>query len=239
MVQAIRSAQRLDARRPGARTKARAAALELFCATLDTVISFVDNAGDLLPARTFGPDGKVVGSPHARYNEFCELCWRRTQYRSSFDGGKGVVPGLSKRYCANHNPCTSPAEYRRDLKFRQALAAEVKYLSREVPLLKRVLSFVEDAEAPSGIRLRLEPASLAEEDVRRAAYALLRYRIRGTGNTRESVLVLRIQGMSGKEIAARLGLTERAVWYALSTARKNIETAENIRWMSKSFPLGA
>jgi DNA-binding CsgD family transcriptional regulator len=242
--QASLSAQRLQA--SATRGTKSSKSLAVFCATLDTLISFIDDCSALVPQKTSGPDGSVKGSRGVRYSEFCELCWRRTQYFVSVQSGALTgARGNSKRFCAEHTPWKSTAidpdgkreansEYRRALAYKAQFHAELKALESMVPSRHSITQFAADAEAVLGYRIHFSPVSQHEEDMRRAAYALVHSRLRGT---RENAILLKCRGLDAKEIGLRLGLSERAIWYALGTAEKRARAGDLIRWGARSFPL--
>ena len=214
LVNACKSAFRLN-------KNSNAKALMRFAATLDTLVSVIDHCNGLTPRRTTGPDGQRL-SQHADVAEavYCELCWRATIYSSSprsseeYSSKRG-----SRRYCAQHDPSDPASGYRRDLAYKAVF-------DRERGALVHL--------GTSAFRVRLPPASYAEEDIRRAAYALVHAHLEGT---KEKAMLLVRQGRSQSDIASQLGISRQAVSKALQSARKRIANAEHIRWGSRSFPL--
>jgi len=153
------------------------------------LISFIDYCGCLTPRRTNGPIGqKLVRHSDPRAPVYCSLCWRSTVYTSAVHGSAEGSKRGSRRFCSFHDPADSTSQYRRDLPYRAAFDRE-----------RRAIVGI----GPSAHKLRFEPVSYAEEDVRRAAYALVRSGLRGI---KEQVFLLHSQGVSQAGIARRLQL---------------------------------
>ncbi|MES2353190.1 MAG: sigma factor-like helix-turn-helix DNA-binding protein [Pseudomonadota bacterium] len=204
-------------------THRRYTPLETFDGTINTLIGFLDYCDTLQPQRTTNSQGKrLTRKQISKHDAYCQLCWRQTEYAAGLKKNRNFPfpeRRLSRRFCSCHDPSVPNSEYRRDYAYKEAFELELAALTRR---------------KKSEYNIRFEPASWAEEDLRRAAYALVHSRLKGT---REQVLILRIQGKSLNEIAEALKISRRAVSKALSTAKKQIETMEHIRWGSVTFPL--
>lgn len=99
---------------------------------------------------------------------------------------------------------------------------------------KPPFAFLPDAECPSGLQMHLVPVSGHEEDIRRAAYAMVHSGLQGT---QAQCAALKAQGYNTLQIADRLAITDRAVRLALSALQPRLESAERIRWGSRFAPL--
>lgn len=220
---AIRSAQAMTSK-PHGQTCQR------FCCTLDSTMNLIDTFSALRPAHTHGPTGRVALKAQGHYDEYCELCWRPTEFFTHGDlrDAEDRKLGLSRRFCSEHNPQTSASNYRRDLKFKERFLAEVASI-RKYGLARnneRVL-FLQNTDKPSGWEMHLAPATAHPEDVRRAAYALVHSKLQGTPS---QCWALKKQGMPTQEIANCLGVTDRAVRMALSSIKPKLSQAEQVRW---------
>jgi len=78
--------------------------------------------------------------------------------------------------------------------------------------------------------MHLVPVSGHEEDIRRAAYAMVHSGLQGS---QAQCAALKSQGYTTPQIAERLAITSRAVRLALSALQPRLEGAERIRWGSR------
>lgn len=203
-----------------------------FCSTLDSLMLMIDVISSKEPSHTGGPNGRVYLMPKRRHGEYCELCWRQTEIASHGDlrDTDNRKLSISKRFCEEHNPQTAPSNYRYDLNFRSAFWAEIEQIYRlKLAQHKTQLKFAPNKDTPSGYELHLVPATGHPEDVRRAAYALVHSKLRGTP---AQCWAFKQQGLSSQQTAERLGITDRAVRLALSTVIPKLKQAELIRWGS-------
>lgn len=137
---------------------------------------------------------------------------------------------ISKRFCEEHNPQTAPSNYRYDLNFKSAFWAEIEQIYRlELAQHNSQFKFAPNKDTPSGYELHFVPVTGHPEDVRRAAYALVHSKLRGTP---AQCFAFKLRGLSPKQTAAELGITDRAVRLALSTIIPKLKQAELIRWGS-------
>lgn len=189
-------------------------AATMFSATVDSVLSLFRRLSRRRPYWHLEPDFGRVSDKIVRPDDgtFCELCWRPSMRTEALKSRSNNFNGrrLSPRYCSHHNPSDSRSKYRTDLRYRAAF-------SREVEALFRFES--------SAYLLRIQPRSFDEEDVRKAAYALVHSRLRPLGarrpGLRERVFSLHARGLRQAEIACELGVSRQAV----SKALKNLRTA--------------
>lgn len=203
--------------------------LTRFCGTLDSVMALIDEFSKLHPVVTHGPMGRVALQARGHEAEYCELCWRKTEWYTHGNQRDEADRrmGWSRRFCGEHNPKSAASNYRRDLKFKDAFANELKFI-RENGLARKkgVVVFLPDSREPSGMGLHLVPASAHQEDVRRAAYALVHGGLQGTAS---QCLAFESQGLSVSHIAARLEITARAVRLAIARAQPKLKQAELLR----------
>jgi hypothetical protein len=204
-------------------------ACETFCSTLDTVMALIDALSAIRPHHTHGPDGSIALKAKGQHAQYCELCWRETEHYTAgpLRDAEDQRLGFSRRFCNEHNPQSAASNYRRDLKFKEAFANELKFI-RENGLARKKGSvvFLPDAREPSGMALHLVPASAHQEDVRRAAYALVHSGLQGTAS---QCLAFEWQGLPVPQIAAHLGITARAVRLAIARAHPKLKQAELAR----------
>lgn len=204
-----------------------------FCATLDTVICCIDVLGTLLPGRT----NVAKGARHSRQKtwgtDYCELCWRKVKFLVASEKAEGgeVVRG-SRRFCEEHSPRSPNSAYWRDRRYKDAFEAEILRLYQRrswssTKLGTAVLELEPDASKVTGARMHVAPVTVHQEDIRRAAYAMVRAGLHGT---RETCIIMRTRGATNKEIAASLDISERAVRLAFETARKRLMQVAEIRW---------
>lgn len=227
---AIRSAQ-------ASTGKPFAANCERFCSTLDTVMALITKFSSLLPAHTHSAKGRVALKAKGCNISYCELCWRQTEYAAQGElrDAEDQRQKISRRFCVEHNQQKSPSGYRRDLKFKELFAQELELLSRHnLTRKKSPFVFLPDATCVSGRQIHLVPVSVYEEDMRRAAYAVVHSGLQGTQG---QCLALKAKGYSIAEIAERLSITDRAVRLALAAAKSRLKSAERIRWGGRSAPL--
>lgn len=201
-----------------------------FCRTLDTLMRLIDTLSRKQPQHTGGPTGRVYLKAKGRYADYCDLCWRPSEVTIQGDqrDEENRKLSTSRRFCTEHNPQTSASNYRRDLKFKADFWAEIENI-RKLGLARydTKFKFLPDETTPSGSQLHLVPVSAHPEDVRRAAYALVHSKLRGTP---AQCLAMKMQGLNPQETAARLGITDRAVRLALSGVMPKLKQAELIRW---------
>ncbi|MEJ5896630.1 hypothetical protein WIT60_07200 [Aquabacterium sp. G14] len=205
-------------------------ACDRFCSTLDSVMSLIDTISTRRPVHTGGPNGRICLAPPGKHEDYCELCWRRTEIAMKGDlrDADNRKLSVSRRFCEEHNPQSATSNYRRDIKFRSAFLAEIEQIGRlKLALCDSKFKFVSDLETPSGWELHIAPVTAHPEDVRRAAYALVHSRLRGTP---AQCWAFKKQGLNSQQTAARLGITDRAVRLALSTIVPKLKQAEEIRW---------
>lgn len=79
--------------------------------------------------------------------------------------------------------------------------------------------FLPDATCPSGMQMHLVPVSAHEEDIRRAAYAMVHS---GVWGTQAQCIAMQFQGCNNARIAERLTITSRAVRQALATVKQRL-----------------
>jgi hypothetical protein len=227
---AIRSAQS-QARHPSEPACVR------FCSALDTTMALLDKFSSLRPAHTHGANGRVALKAKGTSELYCELCWRHTEYAAQGDArdADDNRPMVSRRFCSEHNQQRSPSAYRRDLRFKDLFTAEHELLTWQgLARRKGPFVFLTDATCPSGMQMHLVPASAHEEDIRRAAYAMVHSGLQGT---QAQCLALQAEGFNNAQIAKRLTITVRAVRLAISAAHPRLEAAERIRWGGRTAPL--
>lgn len=190
----------------------------------------IDTLSRKQPQHTGGPTGRVYLKAKGRYADYCDLCWRPSEVTIQGDqrDEENRKLSTSRRFCTEHNPQTSASNYRRDLKFKADFWAEIENI-RKLGLARydTKFKFLPDETTPSGSQLHLVPVSAHPEDVRRAAYALVHSKLRGTP---AQCLAMKMQGLNPQETAARLGITDRAVRLALSGVMPKLKQAELIRW---------
>ena len=200
-------------------------------------MALISKFSSLLPAHTHGDIGRVALKVKGRAEPYCELCWRPTEFATHGElrDAEDQRQQISRRFCSEHNQQRSPSSYRRDLKFKERFTAECERLTwQNLRRHKHPFAFLPEAECTSGWQMHLVPVSGHEEDIRRAAYAMVHSGLRGT---QAQCLALQAQGCDMRKIAERLAVTERAVRFALSAAQPRLESAERIRWGSRSAPL--
>lgn len=205
-------------------------ACDRFCSTLDSVMSLIDKISTKRPAHTGGPNGRICLAPPGKHEDYCELCWRRTEIAMKGDlrDADNRKLSVSRRFCEEHNPQVASSNYRRDIKFRSAFWAEIEQIEQLRPALHdSKFTFVPNLDTPSGWELHIVPVTAHPEDVRRAAYALVHGKLRGTP---AQCWAFEKQGLSSQQTAARLGITDRAVRLALSTLVPKLKQAKEIRW---------
>jgi DNA-binding CsgD family transcriptional regulator len=208
-----------------------------FCSTLDTIMALLHKFSSLRPKHTHGANGRVALKAKGTSEPYCELCWRHTEYAAQGDArdADDNRPMVSRRFCNEHNQQRSPSIYRRDLKFKDRFTAERELLTWQgLARRKGPFVFLPDATCPSGMQMHLVPASAHEEDIRRAAYAMVHSGLQGT---QAQCLALQAQGYNNPQIADRLAITVRAIRLAIATAYPRLEAAERIRWGGRSAPL--
>lgn len=202
-----------------------------FCGTLDTLMRLIDTISRKQPSHTGGPTGRVYLKAKGRYADYCDLCWRPSEVMAHGDQRDEDNRKLStsRRFCSEHNPQTAASNYRRDLKYKAEFLAEIEQI-RALGLAQHEtqFKFFPNSNTPSGLQLHLVPVSAHPEDVRRAAYALVHSKLRGT--PAQCLAFIKIRRLSPKETAARLGITDRAVRQALSTFMSKLKQVEQIRW---------
>ena len=208
-----------------------------FCSTLDTTMALLGKFSSLRPAHTHGANGRVALKAKGTSEQYCELCWRHTEYAAQGDArdAEDSRPMVSRRFCSEHNQQRSPSIYRRDLKFKDRFIAERELLTWQgLARRKGPFVFLPDATCPSGMQMHLVPASAHEEDIRCAAYAMVHG---GLWGTQAQCLALQAQGCNNEQIAERLAITERAVRMSISAARSKLRAAERIRWSAPDAPV--
>lgn len=204
-----------------------------FCATLDAVIYCIDVFGTLLPGRTNVAKGARQPRQKAWGADYCELCWRKVEFLVASEASEsGQIVRGSRRFCREHNPRTKNSVYWRDRRYKDAFDAEIHRLHQRRrwstnDLGTALLELEPDPSRVAGARMHVAPLTVHEEDLRRAAYAMVRAGLQGT---REACMIMRSRGATNKEIAASLNISERAVRLAFETARKRILHAAEVRW---------
>jgi len=200
-------------------------------------MGLISKFSTLRPAHTHGDTGRVALRSKGHAEAYCELCWRPTEYAThgALRDAEDRRQRISRRFCSDHNQQRSPSSYRRDLRFKGEFTAECERMSwQDFQHHKRPFAFLPDAECESGWQMHLVPVSRHEEDIRRAAYAMVHSGLRGT---QAQCLALQFHGYGTRQIAEHLGITDRAVRLALSAVQPRLESAERIRWGSRSAPL--
>lgn len=190
----------------------------------------IDVINSKAPAHTRGPNGRVYLMPKRRHGEYCELCWRQTEIESHGDlrDADNRKLSVSRRFCEEHNPQTASSNYRSDINFKSAFWAEIEQIERlRLTRHDTQFKFLPNDGTPSGYELHFVPVTGHPEDIRRAAYALVHSKLRGTP---AQCLAFKLQGLSPQETAAKIGITDRAVRMALATVMPRLKQAEQIRW---------
>lgn len=207
-----------------------------FCATLDAVIYCIDVLGSLRPRRTNITKGARQLRQKTWGTDYCELCWREVELKvASKAAESGEIVRGSRRFCSEHNPRSANSAYWRDRRYKDAFDAEVHRLYQRLnwsstDLGTAVLELEPDPSSPKGARMHVVPATVHDQDIRRAAYAMVRSGLQGT---REACLVMRSRGATNAEIATSLNISERAVRLAFETAKERLIRLEGIWWGKK------
>lgn len=223
--QAIHSALRVNVKQ----SHRKKISLTTFCETLDTVICCIDIFAALKPKKTSTAMGALPLANKGSHIQFCELCWRPTQFRATIHSGIDVqIAQGSRHFCDTHNPRSPHSLYWQDLPYKKAFITEINRMRRprRTQWPDAIFQIEQDAKYSAGARLYVVPATTHHEDVRRAAYAFVKSGLRGT---REACVIFRHRGKTNRQIAAYLGVSERAVRLALKTAEKKIEALQSIR----------
>lgn len=203
-----------------------------FCRTLDSVMQVIDVLSCLRPAHTHDREGKRVSlRAKGSLSTYCELCWRPTMFSTLGDhrDAEDARLGASRRFCAEHSPQRSASNYRRDLAFKERFDQEVTLLLESWSGIKHTLGPIvrlRDANKPTGYEVHLVPVTPTQEDVRRAAYALVHGKLQGTGS---QCWILKQEGRSSRQIAEALQIPDRTVRSALATFEVKLAQADRIR----------
>jgi len=205
-----------------------------FSQTLDAVIGLIDSLSSFTPASTHesGERGRRIGLRVAGSDQqWCDLCWRPTMFSSRTDprDADDKLLGVSRRFCAEHSPRGAARGYRRDIAHKQDFEKEVRLLAENWRTIRDAIGPVvtlEDASEPSGLQVHLCPVTPDPQDIRRAAYALVHSKLRGSGSR---CWILKQQGLSTLQIVERMQLKERAVRSALATFRVKLAAADRTR----------
>lgn len=215
--------------RAGMRSSARTSR---FCKTLDSAIQIIEVLQGLKPAHTHDQQGKRV-SLRAKGNHAacCELCWRPTMFSTLGDhrDAEDARLGASRRFCTEHSPQRSASNYRRDLASKEHFDQEVTLLLESWSDIKNTLGPIvrlRDANMPTGYEVHLVPVTPTQEDVRRAAYALVHGKLQGTGS---QCWILKQEGRSSRQIAEELQMPDRTVRSALAAFETKLAQADRIR----------
>jgi DNA-binding CsgD family transcriptional regulator len=197
--------------------------LEFLCATLDLLIYLIDYCALLQPKSSRQVGGKGERSHLlTRPRKHCDLCWRWTQ-GYAFDRDRAATPNgvqPSNRFCSEHDQRLQKSNYRRDLAYKEAFDDELNLYRKR-------------SRAAGGFGL-VRPASLDEEDLRRAAFVVVRLKLT---KDLQQMAAWSAVGLPQADIARRLGVTRQAVSKALKTFHARLQRAEYVRWGSRNFPL--
>lgn len=146
------------------------------------------------------------GEHTRRVQEFCELCWRPTEYvsRKESHPRDPSADHKNKRFCSKHHPSNSPTLYRTDHRYKRAFENEFWHQMRLAPS-EYAIDFPLPTETTIAARRKaaydLVHAGLhPPDDDRKRRYSL-----------KEEVYVLKQEGMSQSDIARRLGISRQAV----------------------------
>lgn len=224
---AVRDAQKRAAAAPSEK-------LSRFSQTMDSVIELIDVLSSLKPSYTHegGAHGKRILLKALRGQQrYCELCWRPTMFSvpGSLSDANDRRLGVSRRFCADHDPQSAASNYRRDLAHKEAFASEVQRLGENWQTIRDNLgpiALLEDAHEPSGHQIHLAPVTADRQDIRLAAYALIHAKLRGSSS---QCWIMRQQGLSTQAIAQKMKLTQRAVRSTLAAFEAKLAYADRIR----------
>lgn len=173
--------------------------------------------------------GRVALEAKGHMAEYCELCWRKTEWYTHGNQRDEADRrlGWSRRFCSEHNPKSAASNYRRDLQFQQRYLEEQTFIYRHKLVRNDApFVFVRDDRTPSGLELHFTPTSAHPEDERRAAYALVHSGLQGTAS---QCMAFQSQGLSVQQISVRLGITARAVRLAIARAQPKLKQSEMLR----------
>ena len=184
-----------------------------------------------------------IGTDRAR--ELMQRYWN--------DRRASCVP-CSRRFCREHNPRRPDAmastksaihvpvgsRYRNDLRKKAAFVDELTLLWGLKPKTARrvdrgTFGIRADGAARTGHQVFVMPFSSLEPDLRRAAYALVNARIRGT--VQEDVYILANRGLPIGKIAMQLCMPTQNVSRALRSLEQKRTAIDNIRLGRGAFPL--
>jgi len=178
---------------------------------------------------------------------------RELMQRYWSDRRASCIP-CSRRFCREHNPRRLDAmawsksainmpvgsKYRNDLRKKTAFVDELTQLRELEPksarrIDKGTFGVRAGGSTRTGQQVFVMPFSSLEPDLRRAAYALVNARIRGT--VQEDVYVLANRGMSIGGIATQLDMPAQNVSRALRSLEQKRAAIDNIRLGRGAFPL--
>ncbi len=224
---AVRDAQDREATGPSEK-------LSRFSQTMDSVIELIDVLSSLKPSHTHegGAHGKRILLKALRGQQrYCDLCWRPTMFSLSgrLSDATDQQLGVSRRFCVDHDPQSAASNYRRDLAHKKAFALEVEHLGENWQTIRDnlgLIALLEDAHEPSGHQIHLAPVTVDRQDIRRAAYALIHAKLRGSSS---QCWIMRQQGLPTQAIAQKMKLTQRAVRSALAAFEAKLAYADRIR----------
>ncbi|TAN05069.1 MAG: ArsR family transcriptional regulator [Rhodanobacteraceae bacterium] len=171
----------------------------------------------------------MQGTP--RFREFCELCWRPTEYASCQQASPDdpAMDSKNKRFCSVHNPSDSESRYRVDHRYKRAFRNELEH-QRGWAVSEYSVEFT-----PTG------PTTTAAQ--RKAAYDLVHARLHSPDADRKRVRSLKEkayelhgQGLSQSEIARQLGVSRQAVSKALQKMRGILSRREVVKERDAELP---
>ena len=189
-----------------------------YVASLDTIRSLIAKMKHFRPQREVDATGSVHKDSRTRADQdaFCELCWRPAMRTAALSAGVpiGSAQRKSGRFCPVHDPSNPNSKYRRDVRYKAAFKREVDALSK--------------MDSTAYLISPVLPPGADFADMRRAAYNLVRARLRPANSSqpglRERVAHLRSQNITQSEIARQLGISRQAVSQAIQSMRTTIAT---------------
>jgi hypothetical protein len=222
---------------PGLQNISRNRDFERLAATMDTLIAVIDFCRALRPPRSKSTSSETAEVRVGPSREFCALCWRPTERFALLAQRKSAAAlaadlakarkkgAASANYCHYHNPGAKSSRYPAHKKLQGEFKAEVALLASRLPRKPGHFTRMRVPEHMGSVRLVLEPMSAHEEDVRRAAFAMVYLRLRGRP---EQIWIRHKEGMSTKEIAIRHGITPCAVRKSLKSTENKMDIAQRI-----------